>query len=227
MISPVTVIGGAGRTGRLVAAALLAEGTAVRVASRHASRAKDLIAKGASAYDVDVRDGTGLADAVRGAAAVVYSVEPGTANSGPTRPETTMYLGVRHVLEHCASSLERFVLLSSIYVTRPEHEFNSWGRLLDWRLRGEDAVRGSGLPYTVIRPAWLTDHKGAQGIRLEQGDTGDGQISRSDVASACLHALTSPAAAGVTFEMYNEPGKPPADWDSLFSALERDAVSAR
>lgn len=226
MTDTVTVIGGAGRTGRLIVSALLADGAAVRVASRHASRARDLVAEGATVHDVDVRNGKGLADAMRGTDAVVYSVEPGTANTGPNRPETTMYLGVRHVLEHCPAKLSRFVLLSSIYVTHPEHEFNSWGRLLDWRLRGEDAVRESGLPYTVIRPAWLTDHKGPQGVRLAQGDQDDGRIARSDVAQACAQALASEAAADVTFEMFNEPGVPPADWDALFSALDRDVVSA-
>lgn len=226
MTSTVTVIGGAGRTGRLIASALLADGAAVRVASRHASRARDLVAEGATVHDVDVRDGKGLADVMRGTDAVVYSVEPGTSNSGPNRPETTMYLGVRHVLEHCPSTLSRLVLVSSIYVTHPEHEFNSWGRLLDWRLRGEVAVRESGLPYTVIRPAWLTDDKGQQGIRLEQGDQGDGSVSRSDVAQACRHALVSRAATGVTFEMFNESGTSPANWDSLFAGLDRDAVSA-
>ena len=227
MISPVTVVGGAGRTGRLVAADLLAAGAEVRVASRSATRtATDLVAGGATAFDVDVRrDGPGLAAALTGAAAVVYTVEPGTANSGSNRPETTMYQGVRHVLAHCSAST-RFVLVSSIYVTRPEHQFNEWGRLLDWRLRGEDAVRASGLPYTVVRPGWLLDDRSGRAVRLEQGDQGDGQVTRVDVARACVQALVCPSAIGVTFELYNRSGPAPADWEPLFATLTKDAGAA-
>ncbi|GAA3436571.1 SDR family oxidoreductase [Kutzneria kofuensis] len=227
MLSPVTVVGGAGRTGRLVARRLLAAGAEVRVASRSATRgAKDLVADGARAFDVDVRDGSGLEAALAGARAVVYSVEPGTDNSGPNRPETTMYQGVRRVLELCPPDLGRFVLVSSIYVTHPEHQFNEWGRLLDWRLRGEDAVRASGLPYTVIRPSWLIDrhNRGIAAVRLGQGDQGDGQVSREDVAEACVQAIALPEAAGLTFEMYNKAGAAPDSWSPLFSALVKDDV---
>jgi uncharacterized protein YbjT (DUF2867 family) len=221
VITPVTVVGGAGRTGRLVAEALLDQGAEVRVVSRHASRARDLASRGAALHDADVRTGDGLADAVRGARAVVYSIEPGTSGSGPDRPETTMYQGVLHVLEHCDPALARFVLVSQIYVTRPGHSINQYGRLLDWRLRGEDAVRASGLPYTVVRPSWLTGGAAGGRVRLEQGDRGDGQITRADVAAACVSALSEPTAAGKTFELYNEPGAA-RPWPELFAALAPD-----
>ncbi|MEV6605468.1 SDR family oxidoreductase [Kutzneria sp. NPDC051319] len=226
MLSPVTVVGGAGRTGELVVRRLLSAGAEARVASRSASHARELVAAGAKAFTVDVRDGSGLAEALAGARAVVYSVEPGTDNSGPNRPETTMYQGVRRVLELCPPDLHRFVLISSIYVTHPEHQFNEWGRLLDWRLRGEDAVRASGLPYTVIRPSWLIQRhgKGKAAVRLEQGDQGDGQITRDDVAEACVQAIELPQAVGLTFEMYNDSGTAPDGWGPLFDALAKDDV---
>ncbi|PRX97088.1 SDR family oxidoreductase [Allonocardiopsis opalescens] len=223
MTSPVTVVGGAGRTGRLIVADLLAQGVEVRVVSRRAGRAADLRSRGVATFDADVRDGRGLDAALAGSAGVVYLVEPGTANSGPDRPETTLYQGVRNVLAACSPQLERFVLVSSIYVTRPDHYFNEWGRLLDWRLRGEDAVRASGFPYTVVRPSWLTDEPaGRAGVRLERGDRGDGKISRSDVAQACVHALSSPAAVGLTFEMYTDPGVAREPWEALFAGLAKE-----
>ncbi len=221
MVSPVTVVGGAGRTGRLVAGHLLDEGSEARIVSRRASRATELAAAGARLYDADVRTGAGLAEALEGARAVVYCIEPGTAHSGADSPETTMYRGVQNVLEHCGPHTERFVLVSQIYVTRPGHSMNQYGRLLDWRLRGEDAVRASGVPYTVVRPSWLTGSPGGGRVRLEQGDRGDGQIARADVAAACLHALAEPAAAGKTFELYNEPGAA-RPWPELFAALAPD-----
>jgi uncharacterized protein YbjT (DUF2867 family) len=229
LAGPVAVIGGAGRTGRIVVDGLLDRGDTVRVASRRAATGNgaDLRGNGVSTFYADVRDGRGLDEALDGVAAVLYLVEPGTANSGPDRPETTLYQGVRHALDNCPTDLARFVLVSSIYVTRPEHQFNEWGHLLDWRLRGEGLVRDSGVPYTVIRPSWLTDDRGGRhGIRFEQGDTGDGEVARADVATACLRALDTEAAAGVTFELFNSTGRPPASWEPLFAALAKDPVPA-
>lgn len=222
-LGPVTVVGGAGRTGKLVVRRLLDLGAEVRVVSRRASRARDLARDGSTLFDGDVRDGSGLEDALRDAAAVVFSIEPGTSDNGPDRPETTMYHGVRNVLA-AASSASRFVLVSQIYVTRSDHPMNEYGRLLDWRLRGEDAVRASGVPHTVIRPGWLTG--GTSAVRLEQGDIGDGQVARADVAEACVQALLLDSAADTTFEIYNERGMPPSNWDPLFRTLAKDSALA-
>lgn len=226
MTSPVTVVGGTGRIGRLVVDGLLGQGVEVRVLSRRAGRAADLARRGAKLYDADVRTGEGLEPPLGDTRAVVFSVEPGTAQSGPDRPEATMYQGIVNVLNACGPGVERFVLVSQIYVTRPEHSINQYGRMLDWRLRGEDAIRAGGLPYTIVRPSWLTDRAGGAGLRLEQGDRGDGQVTRADVAAACLHALTEPAAVGKTFEMYNEAGRAPAAWGELFASLAPDPVGS-
>src|SRR3954464_14865320 len=95
---PITVVGGAGRTGKLVVEGLLRMGVEVRVVSRHATRASGLARQGVRLFDADIRTGEGLGPALADSAGVVFSVEPGTAGSGPNRPETTMYQGVVHVL---------------------------------------------------------------------------------------------------------------------------------
>ncbi|MFI7011975.1 SDR family oxidoreductase [Streptomyces sp. NPDC050145] len=228
MHSPVAVIGGAGRLGSLVTRRLLDEGVKVRVVSRNPQRGR--LPLGVELHRADVRYADTLTDALRGCSAIVFTVEPGTADSGPDSPETTVHDGVRNAL---AAAMEQggrphFVLISQIFVTRREHPMNAYGRLLDWRLRGEDAVRESGLPYTVMRPSWLTDDRIAgDRVRLEQDDRGDGWVSRSAVAEASVAALRGPAAVGRTFELYNEPGRPPADWDQMFGRLRPDRVLER
>jgi NAD(P)H-binding len=75
----------------------------------------------------------------------------------------------------------------------------------------------------IVRPSWLTDDPGGQrAIRFEQGDTGEGEISRGDVATVVVAALGSARARGKTFEIYNQPGAPPEDWDAAFAGLTRD-----
>ncbi|WP_333779090.1 SDR family oxidoreductase [Streptomyces sp. IBSBF 3136] len=225
---PIAVIGGAGRLGALVTRRLAEAGERVRVVSRHPERGVTP-PPGTELRQADVRYLDALEPALRGTAAVVFCVEPGTADSGPDSPETTVYSGVRNVLAAAAENpvRPRFLLVSQIFVTRREHPMNAYGRLLDWRLRGEDAVRDSGFAYTVVRPGWLTDDGVAgAGVRLEQDDRGDGWVSRAAVAEACVRALGSAAAAGRTFELYNEPGTAPADWEPLFRRLNPDPLPA-
>lgn len=228
MHGPIAVIGGAGRLGSLVTRRLAEAGERVRVVSRHPERGATP-PPGSELWQADVRYADTLGPALRECAAVVISVEPGTADSGPDSPETTVCSGVRNVLAAAAESAlrPRFVLVSQIFVTRREHPMNAYGRLLDWRLRGEDAVRDSGFAYTVVRPGWLTDDGSAgAGVRLEQDDRGDGWVSRASVAEACVRALGSAAAAGRTFEVYNEPGAAPTDWEPLFRRLTPDPLPA-
>ena len=131
------------------------------------------------------------------------------------------YGGVRHVIE-VAESGTHIVLVTQIYITRPD-AYPEVRNVIRWRGEGERALRGSGLPYTIVRPSWLTgDEGGRQGIRLEQGDKGEGKVSREDVAEVCVQALFHDEARGKTFELYSEPGEPPGDWAARFGELELD-----
>jgi uncharacterized protein YbjT (DUF2867 family) len=227
MQSPIAVIGGAGRTGVIITRRLLEDGHPVRVISREPERAA--LPLGVDRHRADVRYADSLGPALRDCSGIVFAVEPGTADSGPHSPETTVYDGVRNVLAAAADGGRRphLVLVSQIYVTRREHPMNAYGRLLDWRLRGEDEVRASGLPYTVVRPSWLTDSDNAGSrVRLEQHDRGNGWVSRKSLAEACVQALRLPSAGGTTFELYNEPGQEPTDWAPLFDRLIPDRIPA-
>jgi len=230
MDSPIAVIGGTGRVGRLVARQLLARGESVRVIGRSTQRARRHNPPQAQFFAADVRAPATVRTPLHGCSAVVYIVEPGTDDAGPDSPETTLHTGVRHVLDAllAASGNPHFVLVSQRHVTRRDHPMNAYGRMLDWRLAGENAVRSSGLPYTVIRPGWLTDEPGHGHLHLEQGDVGDGRVARPHVADACVEALYSPAARGVTFEMRSEagPGAGSPPWDELFTGLRADTPTA-
>lgn len=230
MDSPVVVVGGSGRVGGIVVRRLLELGERVRVVSRGRPRSSAVVVPGAALpgaefHRGDVREAYTLLEPLARCSAVVYCVEPGTDESGPDRPETTMHTGVRNVLAAAAArgASPHVVLVSQLHATHHGHPLNAYGRLMDWRLAGEEAVRRSGLRYTVVRPGWLTDGSPlGRGVRLEQGDHGDGQVCRRDVAEACVQALYCPSADGLTFEMFNQAGPAPADWEQQFAALEWD-----
>lgn len=128
----------------------------------------------------------------------------------------------------------QFIMISSAGVTRPNRPGinlaeeipivrmnDQLGGILTWKLRGEDAVRESGIPYTIIRPCALTEEAGGKALMFDQGDNIRGKVSREDIAELCLQTLEQPKAANVTFEV-KEGENSDFDWDSLFFRLTKD-----
>jgi uncharacterized protein YbjT (DUF2867 family) len=216
MTGPIVVIGGNGRTGRHIVERLRASTHPVRVLSRHAGDLDADIVVGSITARDDVHR------AVGDAAGVVIVVES-SERPGPNGPEAVHGHGVENVIA-AAPPAAHIVLVTQIYITRPE-AFESVRAVILARRRGEEALRASGRPYTIVRPSWLTDEPGGkQAIRFAQGDSGDGQIARADVAAVVVAALTSADARGKTFEIYNEPGAPPTSWDLAFARLAEDPI---
>src|SRR6476469_9159386 len=128
----------------------------------------------------------------------------------------------------------RFVMVSSAGVTRPgrpginlEEEppavrmNDMLGGILTWKLKGEDCVRSSGIPYTVVRPCALTEEPGGKALIFEQGDNIRGKVSREDIAELCVEALEQPQACNVTFEVKEgENASSSGDWQALFSGVK-------
>jgi uncharacterized protein YbjT (DUF2867 family) len=218
----VVVIGGAGRTGRHVVAKLLARDVRVRVLSRRAGR---MAGEGVEPVSGDVTDAGAVAVALDGADGAVVVVESGNDDRLPNGPQAVHHEGARHVVAGAAAGTH-VVLVSQIYITRPD-AYPAVAPTIAAREAAEEVLRASGLPATVVRPSWLTDAPGGQeALRLEQGDRGEGEVAREDVAEAVVQALLHPEARGRTFELYGVAGTPPDDWASVFGALEPDARAA-
>lgn len=130
----------------------------------------------------------------------------------------------------------RWIMVSSAGVTRPDRpglnleeeppavKLNQQlGGILTWKLRAEELVRQSGLPYTIIRPCALTEEPGKQRLRFDQGDNLKGKVSREDIAELCVQALKLPQAHNCTFEVAEgEGGCEPGAWVCLFEQLQPD-----
>ncbi len=215
------VIGGTGHTGRFIVQKLMQQGHGVRVLARNPHTARVQLDSQIEIIEGNITQATNVADAMQGVTGCVIIVESSESDSAPNSPKQVHYEGTRHVLA-AAGPTTQIVLVTQIYITRPER-FPEVRNVIHWRKQAEDAVRASGVSYTIIRPSWLTnDPGGREAIRFEQGDKGDGHISREDVAKACVQALLIPEAQGKTFEIYNEQGEPPQAWSSLFRQLIQD-----
>ncbi|WP_405489020.1 SDR family oxidoreductase [Nocardia sp. NBC_00511] len=199
------IIGGTGRTGRHAVAQLGELGHDVVVGTRRPRDEHSVAVDLANPLDA------GLLDGFDG---VIVSVEPPTDDTGA---DAVMNGGVERLAELAAAQQIPVVLLSQIYITRAA-EHPELAGIIRARGAGEQALRNSGAPYTIVRPGWLTN-SAATGVRLEQGDRGEGNVSRETVAQAAVAALLEPESRGRTFEIYDGPL---ADWSTAFTGLAAD-----
>ena len=74
----------------------------------------------------------------------------------------------------------------------------------------------------MVRPNGLHDKSGGeQLIVLEQGDIVKSVgISRADVATVCVAAVSNEAAIDKTFEVFTVKEAPDVNWQEKFAALE-------
>ena len=229
----VLVAGATGGTGSQIVKHLVINGFTVRAMVRDEARAREALSEYGDSIQyvvADVRKPDQLIEAMTGADFVITSIG-GSRNDDSNSPEFVDYGGVRNLADVAAGlNIKQFVLVSSSGVTQEDHFLNKmFNNVLIWKLKGEDALRASGVPYTVVRPGGLVNKPGSlDKIVFAQGDTTAGTIAREDVARICVAALQYPEASGKTFETYSEQVEQGAiseqgtDWVSLFGKLKAD-----
>jgi len=223
----VLVAGATGQTGQQIVKHLKTAGYRVRALVRDADKAKEQLGPEVDYAVGDVKEAAAVSAAMAGVTAVISSIGA-RSRDGPDRPEVIDYQGVRNLVDAAkAARVRQFVLVSSRGVTQPDHPLNRmFGDVLIWKLRGEDYLRGSGLPYTVVRSSGLLNEPGGTGdLVFEQGDrrlTSVLSIPRDDVALVCVQALTYPEARFRTFEVHRTDGPPVTDWKAKFAGLKPD-----
>jgi len=219
----VLVVGATGGVGQHVTRKLLERGEPACLLVRNAVRIRTLFGDVPCVFVGDTRQPDTLTPPFQNVRAVICATGT-TTPVGSNSPEHVDYEGVCNLVKAArAASVEQFVLVSSCAVTKPDHPLNNFGQVLTWKLKGEDALRASGLTYTVIRPGGLTNEPGGQAaLSFGQGDRISGMVSRADVAEVCVQALQQPSARNVTFEVVQAQGAPVDDWATLFATLSPD-----
>jgi uncharacterized protein YbjT (DUF2867 family) len=224
------VAGASGQTGRLVIERAAQAGYRVRAMARDPAKAQEANPGPYEWVAGDVRDPATLTAAMAGASYVICTIGA-TERSGPNSPEFVDYGGVRNLADAAiAAKVQHFVLVSSTGAGGGGGAFG-WllntvlmPGILEWKGKGEQHLRASGLTYTILRPGGLTNEPGGtQGMRFTQGDTlGGGTIARADVARLAVFVLGNADAAGKTFEMASDPATAADAWQARLAGLRRD-----
>lgn len=239
----VAVVGAGGNVGRLVALRLADAGKyAVRATTRNQSKLGDFLGnKKVELFAANTREPETLKEVLTGANCVIVctgvTAFKTKAWDGGNTPDAVDNLGVKNVVDTWASvnpdsDLKRFVLMSSICVTRrtqfPYIILNGGG-VLDAKQKGEDAVtaaaREHGFEYSIVRPGQLTggpytnnnylgtlfqiDKSQKQKVVLQRGDKIVGDTVRSTLAEVLAQSIESPGTANLDFVVVNENGSAP------------------
>lgn len=223
----VVVAGATGRTGKEVVAELVRRNYRVRALVRDAAKAQGSLPAGVEVVVGDVRDEDSLRRAFKGTRYVISAVGAGggpnaAADAGPEQIDN---LGVARMAQVAKKArVKQLVLISSAAVTKAENYPVAFMRpILAAKLKGENALRASGVPYTIIRPGGLVDEPGGQkAVQFAQGDKTTGRIPRADVALVSVEALGRKSALRKTFEILSGDGKLPQDFEREFAALAPD-----
>ena len=221
------VAGATGGLGQQIVSRLLRQNKHVRALVRDRLKGRALLGENLELAQGDMRQIDTLHEAVQNVTTVICVTGTRTSEGG-NNPQAVDYEGVRNLANAAkGAGVQHFILVSSLGVTHDDHPLNNMGRVLEWKKKGEDALRASGLTYTIIRPGGLTDEPGGQrALKLDQGDKISGRISRADAADIILQALHNPHALNATFEVIEVEGQQPDKLDSLFESLKSDQEAA-
>lgn len=222
----VVVAGATGKTGVPLVQILKSGGYTVRAMVRDRAKAGDLGA-GVEVVEADVTQPATLAAALKGADYVISTIGASSPNP-PNNPENVDYLGIASLADAAkAAGVKHVVLMSSLGAgdENPATVLNrAFGMVLMWKGKGEQHLRDSGVPYTIVRPGGLVDcEAGKTGLALTAGDAAaTGRVCRADVALVMVDALRNPAAAGKTVGLVGDDKAAPGAWTSAWAGLPKD-----
>ncbi|MBL7497269.1 NAD(P)H-binding protein [Frankia sp. CNm7] len=198
----IVVTGATGNIGRHLARNLLAAGETVTAVSRGAS-APLPVGAGLTAVRADLAEPESLTPALRGADALFLLVH----GSGDG-------LDAAAILDTAqAAGVHRVVLLSSVAAgTRPDLSAYDGFRAL------EDAVTGSSLEWTILRPggfhsnalAWAPSVQAQRTVFAPYGDVALPSVDPADLADVAAAALLDPRHAGQIYVLAG-PSTSPRD----------------
>ena len=196
------MIGGHGQVGLRLLWLLARDGHRGRGVIRNPEQASDLKAAGAEAVLCDLERGDDLRPHLGTADAIVFAAGAGPG-SGPARKRTVDY-GAAVTSMGAASdrSVSRFVIVSSIGTHEVAAAGEAMRPYLQAKRDADDALKQSGLEWTIVKPGHLTDAPGSGRVQVSRAVGGRADVPRDDVALVLLECLQAPNTIGVEFELF-------------------------
>jgi uncharacterized protein YbjT (DUF2867 family) len=200
-VSTVAIAGGHGKIAMILGRLLVERGDTVRGLIRNPDHEGDLRAAGVEPVLCDLEGDGDVAAAIRGADAVVFAAGAGPG-SGDARKQTLDKGGAVKLIDAAkAEGISRYLIVSSMGADKaPEDGSEGFGAYLRAKFEADEALRASGLDYTVVRPGGLTDDPGTGLVTIAE-HLDRGQVPRADVAAVFVACLDKPGTIGKSFDL--------------------------
>ena len=226
------VAGATGGTGVEVVRLLHDAGYAVRGGTRDPVSAQTAYGDIATWVAFDALDTVNVDAAVAGVDRIV-SVLGGRGLTGPGSPQFIQYLAVRNITEAALRhGIKQMVLLGAAN-TGPFEDHTlapRTGFLLYWKTKGEEFLKTSGVPYTIVGASGLrnTPREGP-GVRIQPRATYQwpGFVSRYRVAQVMAATIQSPDALNTAFALIWDEAVPPGEIAGAFADMQAPETGPR
>jgi len=205
-MSRVAIVGGHGQVARhLLVVLRRAEHTPVALV-RNDDYRTELEGRGAEVrlLDIEADDAGAFADAFAGCEAVVFAAGGGPDGDVERKRTVDLEGSVKSIEGARAAGISRFVQISAINVDEPVPDDTDpvWKAYVEAKRDADQALRDSGLDWTIIRPGRLTDDPATNHVALGAGvDRGD--VTRADVASVVAAVLDEPSSIRQQWNLVN------------------------
>ena len=209
---PVLVVGATGQTGRRIVTALVSQDIAVKALVRDSQKAKEILPEAAEILVGDVLKPETIKSAIAGCNTIICAT--GAAPSLDfTQPYLVDFQGTKNLVDLAKEKgIDRFIIVSSLCVSKFFHPLNLFWLVLYWKKQAEAYIQQSGLTYTIVRPGGLKNEDNDDRIVAATADTlFEGSLPRSKVAQVCIEALFTPDAQNKIVEIVANPTAPEFD----------------
>jgi uncharacterized protein YbjT (DUF2867 family) len=201
----VTIAGGHGKIALRLTALLTGRNDHVTSIIRNPDHRADVERAGGTPVVVDLEstDVDDLAPALHGTDAVVFAAGAGPG-SGTTRKDTVDRAAAVLLADAArAAGVRRYLLISSTGVDDPPRPGTDevWAAYLTAKKAAEEALRASGLEWTILRPGVLTDQEGTGRVLLAPPPVERAEVTRDDTAAVLVALLDTPATVGRILEL--------------------------
>ncbi len=196
----VVVAGGHGQIALELLALLAQRGDRARGLIRNPDHAADLEADGAVPVLCALEHADPLPH-IGAAGALVFAAGAGPG-SGPERKRTVDYGGAVKLIEAAEElGVRRYVIVSSMGADDPASASEAMRPYQEAKHDADEALAGSSLDWTIVRPGGLTDEPGSGQVAIADTLGRFGQVPREDVALVLFECLGADSTVRRTFEV--------------------------
>ncbi|MCC5939972.1 MAG: SDR family oxidoreductase [Balneolaceae bacterium] len=195
----ITIAGASGQIAKLLHPKLIAKGHTVRGIIRKQEQAAELEEMGVEPVIADIETLDDLSEAAGRVDAVLFAAGAGPG-SGAERKWTVDRDGAIKLIDAChKNGIKRYVMISAMGLDTPRGDkvFRVYQQA---KSEADEALRNSGLDYTIVKPGRLTNDEGT-GLVSIASTLDRGEIPREDVATVLAEVLENRSTIGTEFDL--------------------------